>query len=171
MLDDKTMATDVNVEMTVPSDTTYLSKVRKVVIDIVGAGMFSPVKANLIALAVDEAVANIMEHAYSQDRGGDANDRKEILIIFRADARQFEVRIRDCGATFDPRSAPDADVHENVKQGRKGGLGIFLMRRIMDEINYTFKQGVHNELQMIKYVDEGAEKTKSTVDSGSSRGS
>jgi anti-sigma regulatory factor (Ser/Thr protein kinase) len=158
------MATDVNVEMTVPSDTTYLCKVRQAVIDIVGTGMFSPVKANLIALAVDEAVANIMEHAYSQERGGDPNVRKDIQIIMKSDGRKFEVLIRDRGATFDPRVVADVDVREHVKQGRKGGLGIFLMRRIMDEINYTFKQGVHNELQMIKYVDDSAVKTKSSVD-------
>ena len=37
-------------------------------------------------------------------------------------------------------------------KGNTGGLGIFLMRRIMDEIHYSYKQGVHNELRMVKFV-------------------
>jgi anti-sigma regulatory factor (Ser/Thr protein kinase) len=156
--DPGTMAKDIHLELIVPSDTTYLSKVRQAVMDVVGKGMFSAVKANLIALAVDEAVANIMEHAYASDRGA---GRKDIEIVLNASARRFEVLIRDKGVSFDPRGVPDVDVKEHVKAGRKGGLGIFLMRRIMDEINYSFKQGVHNELQMIKYVDEENGKNKS----------
>ncbi len=150
-----------HVELTVPSDTTYLSKVREAVIAVLGHGLFSPVKANLIALAIDEAVANIMEHAYTHEREG--GGRKDIQIILDATPRRFEVLIRDHGMAFDPRGVPDVDVREHVKRGRKGGLGIFLMRRIMDEINYSFKQGVHNELQMIKYIDDAQQQTKSTV--------
>ena len=140
---------DAHVELIVPSDTTYLSKVRQAVLGVLANGLFEPVKANLIALAIDEAVANIMEHAYTSAR---ESDRKDIEIVLKSSATRFEVLIRDRGAAFDPRVVPEVNVKEHVKQGRKGGLGIFLMRKIMDEINYSFKQGVHNELQMIKYA-------------------
>jgi len=140
---------DAHVELIVPSDTTYLSKVRQAVLGVLSNGLFDAKKAGLIALAIDEAVANIMEHAYTSAREG---DRKDIEIVLKSSATRFEVLIRDRGAAFDPRVVPDVNVKEHVKQGRKGGLGIFLMRKIMDEINYSFKQGVHNELQMIKYA-------------------
>lgn len=156
------MGRTVHREITVPSDTTYLSTVRQAVVEVVGEGMFTPVKANLIALAVDEAVANIMEHAYPQDRPS-LQSGSDIQIVLDANPVRFEVIIRDKGIGFDPREMPDVDMKEHVKAGRKGGLGIFLIRRIMDEINYTFKQGVHNELHMIKYVDDARDKNKNKV--------
>lgn len=155
------MFKDIHRELTVPSDTSYLSQVREAVTAVVGQGVFPAVQANLIALAVDEAVANIIEHAYATDRA--TGNAREIEIILRLDAVRFEVLIRDRGTAFDPRGVPDVDVREHVKAGRKGGLGIFLMRRIMDEINYSYKHGVHNELQMIKYIDASLSKTKSRM--------
>ena len=150
------MSKSIHRELTVPSDTTYLAQVRAAVIEVVGKDLFPPAKAGLIALAVDEAVANIMEHAYPP-----GSDGGKIDVVLDANPQRFEVLIRDRGMSFDPRIAPDVDMQEHVKAGKKGGLGIFLMRRIMDEINYSYKQGVHNELQMIKYVDEKEAKTKS----------
>ena len=150
------MSKTIHRELTVPSDTTYLAQVRAAVIEVVGKELFPPAKASLIALAVDEAVANIMEHAYPP-----GSDGGKFAAVLDANAKRFEVLIRDRGLSFDPRVAPDVDMQEHVKAGKKGGLGIFLMRRIMDEINYSYKQGVHNELQMIKYVDEKEAKTKS----------
>jgi anti-sigma regulatory factor (Ser/Thr protein kinase) len=44
------------------------------------------------------------------------------------------------------------DIAEHVAAGRRNGLGIFLMRQIMDEVKYTFVQGFRNELRMVKYV-------------------
>jgi serine/threonine-protein kinase RsbW len=155
------MLKDIHRELTVPSDTSYLSQVREAVADVVGQGAFPPVQANLIALAVDEAVANIIEHAYAANRV--SGSVRDIDIVLSLDAARFEVLIRDHGAAFDPRGVPDVDVREHVKAGRKGGLGIFLMRRIMDEIHYSYKHGAHNELQMIKYVDASLSKTKSRV--------
>jgi len=148
------MSKNVHLEMTVPCDTTYLSKVRIAVLEMAGEGLFTPVKANLIALAVDEAVANIMEHAYPDEFVQSGGKRKDIDVILDATPERFEVLIRDRGVTFDPRDVPDVDMQQHVKAGRKGGLGIFLIRRIMDEIHYHYKQGSHNELQMIKYVED-----------------
>ncbi|MFH0937691.1 MAG: ATP-binding protein [Planctomycetota bacterium] len=143
-----------HLELTVPPDTSCLSQVRRAVAEIVGHDCFSPIQANLITLAVDEAVANIMEHGY-RDR-----QQQNIEIIMNLDSMRFEVLIRDHGEVFDPRDVPDINMREQVRVGGKGGLGIFLMRRIMDEINYTFKHGVRNELQMIKYIDENVAKIR-----------
>jgi anti-sigma regulatory factor (Ser/Thr protein kinase) len=154
------MAKTIHRELTVPAETTHLCRVRQAVLDVIGHGMFTPVKCNLIALAVDEAVANIMEHAFPADRPANSND---IEVILDATPQRFEVIIRDRGATFDPRDVPDVDMHKHVKEGKKGGLGIFLIRRIMDELHYRYKHGEHNELQMIKFVDEAKEPTKNKV--------
>ena len=47
---------------------------------------------------------------------------------------------------------PDPDMKEHVQRGHKKGLGIFLMRQIMDEVRYKFKDGVKNELTLVKFI-------------------
>ncbi len=136
-------------EMVVPNDTEYLATVREEVTKVVGESAFSERDRKLIIVAVDEAVTNIMEHAYDNDLEGEL----DVELILEYDATRFEVTIRDSGKEFDPRTLTVPDVRAHVKKGSKHGLGIFLIRQIMDEINYNFIQGVRNELQMIKYVD------------------
>jgi serine/threonine-protein kinase RsbW len=143
-------------ELVVPNDTQYLVSVRKEVTKVVEQSAFSEKDRKLIIVAVDEAVTNIMEHAYDNDLEGEL----DIELILEYDATRFEVVIRDSGKEFDPRSLEVPNVPEHVKQGSKHGLGIFLIRQIMDEINYNFVQGVRNELQMIKYVDRAKKKAE-----------
>ncbi len=66
------------------------------------------------------------------------------------------------GRPFDPGTVPDVDLQEHVRHGRKGGLGIFLIRRIMDEVTYSFQAGAPNELRLVKFVDNSQGKAKST---------
>ena len=139
-------------ELCVPADTTYLAQVRAAVTEVLGKELFSPVKANLLALAVDEAVANIMEHAYAK-LDPSVQVVRDVQIVLDLDPQRLLVTIRDRGMAFDPRRAPDVNVREHVLKGNTGGLGIFLMKKIMDEIHYSYKQGVHNELRMVKYVE------------------
>jgi anti-sigma regulatory factor (Ser/Thr protein kinase) len=138
-------------EFSIPNDTAYLSRVREEVLQLI-EGRFDAKEAKLLALAVDEAVANVMEHAY---RGDTPKEMQRISARLTADEVKFTVILRDGGQRFDPTSAPDVNISEHVKAGRKGGLGIFLMRKIMDEVNYTFKRGEHNELVMVKYFPNG----------------
>jgi serine/threonine-protein kinase RsbW len=142
-------------EMVVPNDTGYLVAVREEVTRVVSESAFSARDRKLIIVAVDEAVTNIMEHAYDNDLEGEL----DIELILEYDATRFEVIIRDSGKEFDLRSLQVPDVREHVKNGSRHGLGIFLIRQIMDEINYNFVQGVRNELQLIKYVG-GTRKTE-----------
>jgi serine/threonine-protein kinase RsbW len=135
-------------EMVVPNDTQYLVSVREEVTKVVKESSFSERDRKLIIVAVDEAVTNIMEHAYDNDLEGEL----DIELILEYDNTRFEVTIRDSGKVFDPRTLEVPDVRRHVSEGSKHGLGIFLIRQIMDEINYNFVQGVRNELQMIKYV-------------------
>lgn len=138
-------------ELVVPNDTQYLAKVREEVTRVVEQSAFPPRDRKLIILAVDEAVTNIIEHAYENDLEGEL----DIELILETDATRFEVIIRDSGKEFDPSKVDIPDVREHIRKGSRHGLGVFLIRQIMDEINYNFVQGVRNELQMIKYVDRG----------------
>ena len=135
-------------EIQVPNDTAHLAQVRKSVLELIGPDVFNAKEAQMVALAIDEAVANVMEHAYA---GGEGEKAQEITLTLNLDDARLLVTIRDTGKMFDPTMKADVDVREQVRQGKKGGLGIFLMRKIMDEVNYSYKRGLHNELQLIKY--------------------
>jgi len=136
-------------ELVVPNDTQYLATVRGEVTKVVEQSAFGPRDQKLLILAVDEAVTNIMEHAYDNDLEGEL----DVELILEADASRFEVVIRDSGKEFDPSAVDIPDITAHVSKGQKHGLGIFLIRQIMDEINYTYVHGEKNQLQMIKYVD------------------
>ena len=56
------------------------------------------------------------------------------------------------GEGFDPDRIKEPNMAEHVRAGRKSGLGIFLMRQIMDEVTYRFREGVPNRLRLVKYL-------------------
>ena len=78
-----------------------------------------------------------------------------IDIEIQVDAHLFQVVLRDSGLCFDPKQIPEPDLQYQVATGQRHGLGIFLMRRFMDEVEYLFKEGVRNELRMTKHLDSG----------------
>ena len=141
------MPVQIHKELVAPNDTRHLAKIREIVQESAGKLAFEKADIGRIVLAVDEAVANIMEHAYE-----DMEEAGDIRIAIDADDTRFEVLISDSGKEFDPSRIDVPDIAEHVTRGKKKGLGIFLMRQIMDEVKYTFVQGLRNELRMVKYV-------------------
>lgn len=139
-------------ELSIPNQTTCLAQVRRAVLEFVGHGLFPSGEAQLVALAIDEAVANVMEHAFARAE----NERQEITVLLETNEQVFKAVIRDSGARFDPTAVPDVDIRQHVRQGRKGGLGIYLIRQIMDEVDYNYVQDRYNELRLVKYVDNRA---------------
>jgi serine/threonine-protein kinase RsbW len=133
--------------ITVVSNTENLAKVRDFMKSQVSKSPLKSVDQNKVILAVDEAVANIMRHAYQEQITG------EIVLKVDFDPEKLMIIIQDSGIQFNPDNVKDVDIMEHVKRGRKTGLGIFLMRQIMDEVKYSFSDGTKNELMMIKYVN------------------
>jgi serine/threonine-protein kinase RsbW len=138
----------VHKELVAPNDTRHLVKIREVVQEAAAQVPFDKREVGRIVLAVDEAVSNIMEHAYEDQE----NNEGDIRVTIDADCSKMEVVICDSGKEFNPESIQVPDISEHVQRGKKKGLGIFLMRQIMDEVKYTFVQGIRNELRMVKYV-------------------
>jgi serine/threonine-protein kinase RsbW len=93
-------------------------------------------------LAVEEAITNIITHGYS-DAGG------EIVVSCRACDGSVEVRLEDRAKPFDPLALPEPDITGDIGDREVGGLGIFLIRQVMDEIRYRFEEG-KNILLLIK---------------------
>jgi len=98
-----------------------------------------------ISLAVDEACTNIIKHAYKDSKNG------KIKIKIDKKKNKLSVKLTDKGSHFDPSIIPDPNVEESQKMKKGGGLGMFLMKKIMDEVEYSAK-GKGNELILIKYI-------------------
>ena len=94
-------------------------------------------------LAIEEAVVNVMNYAYPQGKQGDVN------IEAIADDERLTFVISDSGAAFDPTAKEEADTSLSVEERPVGGLGIYLVRQLMDTINYERVDG-KNVLTLIK---------------------
>ncbi len=96
-------------------------------------------------LALEEAVTNVMMYAYPAGESGTV----EIEVDAREDRMVF--RLTDAGVPFDPTAAPAADITLGVEERPIGGLGIFLVRQIMDSVVYERRDG-RNILTLTKNV-------------------
>jgi len=97
-----------------------------------------------VEVSVDEACTNIIEHAYKGVKGGD------IECVCDNSGEQLTIILRDHGRPFDPATIPAPNLTAELKDRRVGGLGVFLMRRLMDEIRFEAFQDSGNVLTMIK---------------------
>ena len=148
------MSEAIQDSIVVQAMTSNLHAVREFMTRHVKASALLDRDKSKVVLAVDEAVANIVKHAYQMTGTG------EVQIRVRFDDRKFEVFVYDSGIRFDPGAVKSPDMGEHVRLGKKTGLGIFLMRQIMDEVLYNFREGSKNELHLIKYVDPPTEQPK-----------
>ncbi len=126
----------------VPADENNLSEVRDFIAGICAKVGFSKRETNNTKLAVDEACTNIIKHAY-KDKAGD------IRIDVQAEPGKIEINIFDRGEPFDWSKVREPDLDLYVEIGKKGGLGIYLMNRLMDSLNYS-PSPAGNRLYMAK---------------------
>jgi serine/threonine-protein kinase RsbW len=132
--------------LTISNDHAYLAQVRDLVSRGVAVGEFPGHFLNRLQIAVDEAVTNIIEHGYAgQTRGSAA-----IEITVDVDSQCFRIQISDNGMSFDPNQMSDIDIQSHVAAGKAGGLGVFLMRKIMDQVDYQYQSGKRNQLTLVK---------------------
>ena len=133
--------------MAITNDLAALAQVRDLVKSGVEQGGFPPQYLNRLQIAVDEAVTNIVEHGYANLPPGKAT----IELVLTVDRETFRMVIQDFGQTFDPEDLGDVDIQRHVGAGNCGGLGVFLMRKIMDLIEYHAETGQKNRLVLVKY--------------------
>ena len=113
-----------------PSRTSYLALVRDLTKKMAEAAGFDAATADRVALAVDEATTNVLEHAYHG-----ATDR-EVELRFEDRGRELRVDVVDTGEMVDPRAIPRVELKRYVSERRTGGLGVHLMEKIMDSVTF-----------------------------------
>ena len=137
------MSTSIH-RLAIPSSTRYLLDVRQFVRLHLGEAGVKEAVALDVKLAVDEACANVIEHAYRND------PNHKLDVILRIDAGQITVRIRDFGIPFDKKSYREPNVRALTKSGKSGGLGVRIIRRLMDKVEYS-TGGQANEIRLTKH--------------------
>lgn len=131
-------------QLRVPAHIDYLAELREFISSIGKKFRLPESMVKSFKLAIDEAATNIIRHAY-RDVGEDG------VITLRVIVRKESVTVCmiDQGKRFDPRNVKEPDLNRYVKIGKKGGLGIFIIRKLMDKIEYrTTSEG--NELRLTK---------------------
>jgi serine/threonine-protein kinase RsbW len=128
----------------VKSSTANLITIRKFINNKAKLYGFSSNEIEDIVLAVDEACTNIIEHSYHSKPNFDI----EISVSFSQSI--FVIRIIDYGETFEPGSIKDLNLELYYKQRRVGGLGVYLMKTLMDDVKYTSVKNKYNQVLLTK---------------------
>jgi serine/threonine-protein kinase RsbW len=136
-------------ELKVKSKTENLSEIRDFVSNnALEAGIPMTTVENII-LAVDEACTNIIKHAYKLSPEG------EIIIKIDYDEEKFMVTIIDYGKSFEPERVPLPDLQKYYREHRVGGLGMYLMKSLMDDVKYSSVPGKYNQVLLSKKIRSG----------------
>lgn len=131
-------------KLTFDADFKNLDEIREFVGEVAQRIGFSEKEVYSIQLAADEASTNIIEHAYAGVRDG------KIEIDCSVTDKELKIVMHDNGKPFDPSSVPEPNVKAELSERKIGGLGMYLMRQLMDEVNYESSSEEGNTLTMIK---------------------
>lgn len=133
-------------ELIINSSTDNLSDVRAFIQAVWNSYGYDEKEGKNVVVSVDEACTNIIKHAYHFDT------TKTIKIKVENKKDRFIVKITDTGSHFNPNGIPEPNIPEKLKSKKGGGLGIYLMKKLMDEVKYSNK-GNKNELILVKYLN------------------
>jgi sigma-B regulation protein RsbU (phosphoserine phosphatase) len=133
-------------KLVLPNDIATIPQLNEfidTVAEEVGLDMSLTMSLNL---ALEEAVVNVMDYAYPEGQRGDVD------IEVTADQQWLTFVISDTGMAFDPTAKEDVDTTLSAEERPIGGLGIFLVRQLMDVIDYK-REGNKNVLTLRKKRD------------------
>ena len=132
--------------ITIPAEIKSIAKAIAPIIGVLEDAEADFVLTNKIEVAIDEILTNISLHAYAPGSGN-------IDIDYSLDdhSRLFTVVITDEGVAFDPLEKEDPDVSLSEKERPIGGLGIYIVKNVMDEVTYS-RVGNKNVLTLKKVI-------------------
>lgn len=141
---------DNSFRLKLPANSENLDIIRKFISGIAENMGFSEEEIYQIELAVDEACSNVIRHAYV----GRDNEKDGILVTVKTKPKQIVISITDTGVGFNPNSIKTPNMDEYLKRMKPGGLGLHLIKTLMDEVSFRIKPGVRNEVKMTKTLSK-----------------
>lgn len=119
-----------------------VTELREFVDRLCEEGLFPLETSMKLQLVLEEAVVNIINYAYPDGTEG------EIEVIIRIAGGKVNVILRDKGVEFDPTGAPEVDTSASAEEREIGGLGIFLIREMSEEVSYR-REGDKNVMELV----------------------
>ncbi len=132
--------------MSFPADEGQLEDIRKSIQNVLSESDLSAKDINSVLLAIEEACTNVIRHAYLYGPG-------TLRIKIALHPGRVVFSIFDKGRRFDYDHSETPDLGRYIKTGRKGGLGLYLIRKMMDSVEYYSRDG-ENELRLEKRADK-----------------
>ena len=117
-------------ELVLHNNISEIEKLAQFIEEFGDGAALAPDMVFQLNLVLEEAVSNIILYAYPEGVAGD------ITIVAASDGRELSFVVEDRGKEFDPTQVEDADVTLGAEEREIGGLGIFLVRQIMDSFEY-----------------------------------
>ncbi len=130
---------------TFPGNFESLAPISNFILDEAEEAGFSPREVYAIQTAVDEACANIIDHAYGGENIG------EIELNVTKIKEGIQIVLRDEGKPFNPNEVPEPDISSPLEIRRERGLGFFFIRQLMDNVVFDFSKSRGNILTLVKY--------------------
>jgi anti-sigma regulatory factor (Ser/Thr protein kinase) len=137
-------------ELRFPSEGRYLHMVHQLTKNLAEATGFDSVEAEKIALAVDEAATNVIQHAYQGEPG------HQIEVHFDPEGDSLDIVILHEGKPLEAVPVPDFNLDKLVAQKRTGGLGLTIMRQMMDKVEHSRAGTGKNMCVMVRYKQKGS---------------
>jgi serine/threonine-protein kinase RsbW len=122
-----------------------LKIIRDFVSEYLRALSLTDILLNQIVLAVDEICANLIIHANHEDPS------KHIVLAIEQVKQTLRFEISDEGRAFERSNYKEPDIQENIRLGKKGGVGIALVNRIMDKVEFS-SNGSRNTCVLYKKI-------------------
>ena len=138
------MATRKKTTCKFPGRFENLEKISIFIIEAAELAGFDDEEVYSIQLAADEAASNIIEHAY----GGE--DRGDIECTCEVNSSGLTITFKDEGEPFNPDQVPDLELGLPIEERKPGGAGLYLMRKLMDEVDFKFSPTGQNILILVK---------------------
>lgn len=126
-----------------PANVFELGHIRQFVRETALALGADPEAMHEVVLAVDEAATNIIVHGYRGQPG-------QIEVEVEPEAEALVITLRDRAPVFDPTGLPSPNLSLPLEERALGGLGVHLMRTIMDEVSHQARPGGGNQLRLMK---------------------
>lgn len=134
--------------ITLGSDLANLSKAREFIAKAAKEAGASSSEITKVEISCDEWSANVIEHSLS------AGSEQTFTVECRKAEGKFIVIYEHEGERFNPIEQEIIDIDDYFSESKERGLGIYIMREMMDEIHYEYIEGNINRLTIVKYLGE-----------------
>lgn len=132
-----------------PADFAQLDAIRDFVGEAASQAGFSSQEVYSVQLATDEACSNVIEHAYKDTQGG------SIEITCSVQPGEVRIVIHDHGVQFDMGKVKKPNLSKRLEDREVGGLGVYFIYKLMDEVEFVSTKKEGNTLTMVKRKSGG----------------